>query len=63
MTQSAESEILQRLARIEEKLDTHESHEVRIRAVERWQAVLAGIVALVAIELQIAGVVIAVMKL
>jgi hypothetical protein len=49
------------LARLEERIDGHESHETRIRRCERWQAAMAGIVAFCVIELQVVGVAMAVL--
>lgn len=62
-TQEHVTTILERLARIESKLDLHESHDKRLRAVEKWQAGIAGIVAFLFIELQIAGLILASLKL
>lgn len=63
MTTSDVSEILQRLARIEEKLDGSSSHESRIARLERSHAGLFAITSFLAIELQIAGIVLAFLKL
>lgn len=49
------------LARLEERIEGHESHEVRIRKLEQWRSMLAGVLAVCLIELQIVGVVMALM--
>lgn len=48
-----ENEILQRLVRIETKLDVLGDHEKRIRFLERYAFILIGIFALITIVLEI----------
>jgi YesN/AraC family two-component response regulator len=62
MTPSDAHKILERLARIEEKLDQARGHEERLRRIERWQAGLAAVVMLLVIELQAVGVFVAVSR-
>jgi len=47
-----ESEILQRLTRIETKLDVLGDHEKRIRFLERYAFILIGILSLVTIVVE-----------
>lgn len=52
-----ESEILQRLTRIETKLDSHigriDDHEKRIRFLERYAFMLVGVFGLIAIGIKL----------
>jgi len=47
-----ENEILQRLTRIETKLDVVNDHEKRIRFLERYAFILIGIFALVTVIIE-----------
>lgn len=62
VTPSDVSKILERLARIEAQLQAREDVEERLRKCERWQAGLAAVVALIALELQAVGVFVAVSR-
>lgn len=46
------TKILERLASIEAKLDGRDDHENRLRSLEQWRSGLAGVLALVVLELQ-----------
>lgn len=48
-----ESEILQRLTRIETKLDVLSDHEKRIRFLERYAFILVGIFGLIAVAIKL----------
>lgn len=65
MTPGDVTRILERLsaleATIDAKLQGHVQVEERLRKVERWQAGLAGCLALIALELQAVGVTLALM--
>lgn len=50
---------IERLAKLETKLDTHATHDDRISSIERWRAFLTGVVALIFIEMQLVSIYIA----
>lgn len=51
---------IERLAVLETKLDTHSDCDDRIGSLERWRAFLTGVVALIVVEVQVLGVVMAI---
>lgn len=59
MTTSDVSKILERLARIEEKLDAANTHDERLRRLEANRAALTAVITLLAFELQAAIAIIA----
>lgn len=54
MTTGDVSKILERLARIEEKLDAANTHDERLRKLESNRAALTAVIALLTFELQAA---------
>lgn len=61
MTTSDVSKILERLARIEEKLDASNTHDERLRRLESNRAALAAVVAVLTFELQAAIAIVAIL--